>query len=163
MEDEAFERGAVARRHDGRVVDGGAHDFDARGRVRVDGGVEQAVVDFVGDERAGEAAEVLFERGGDGVDVEVGVGDVEIVGAFEAFFDLLDLRVTSGFSIDAFNVHAYERSQFGSFVKLRRKRGSPLSSTWSIHDVTMPGMCTFSYSARCSSSEPNKTALTVSV
>lgn len=120
MEDEKLERVSMPGRHDGCVVDGGAHDFDAGGRVRVDGRVEQAVVDFVGDEGCGKAAEVLFERGGDGVDVEIWVGDVEFIAAFEAFSDVLDLRITSGLPVDAFNVHACERSQSVDFVILGR-------------------------------------------
>lgn len=111
MEDEKLERVSMPGRHDGCVVDGGAHDFEAGRRVRGDGGVEQAVVDFVGDEGCGKAAEVLLERGGDGVDVEIWVGDVEFIAAFEAFSDVLDLRITSGFPIDAFNIHACERGQ----------------------------------------------------
>lgn len=116
VEDEEFQRVSMARRHDGRVVDGGAHDFDAGGRVWGNGGVEQSVVDFVGDKGGGEAAKVLFESRGDGVNVEVGVGDVEVVATFEAFPDELDLRVASRFSVDAFNLHACERCQIWEFV-----------------------------------------------
>lgn len=111
MEDEKFERVSMPGWHDSRVINGGAHDFDASRRVWSTGGVEQAVVDFVGDEWCGKAAEVLFERGGDGVDVEIWVGDVEFVAAFKAFPDVLNLRITSGLSVDAFNIHACEGSQ----------------------------------------------------
>ena len=114
MEDQKLERVSVARGHDVGVVDGGAHDFDAGGRLGGVGGVEEAVVDFVGDERGGEAAEELFEGRGDGVDVEVRVGDVEVVVPFEAFADELDLGVAAGFAVDAFDVHACGGGGFGS-------------------------------------------------
>lgn len=71
-----------------------------------DGRLEQFVVDFEGDERGWKFVEVLLERGGYGVDVEVWVRDVIVVGAFEAFLDLLDLRVAAGFAVNAFNIHA---------------------------------------------------------
>lgn len=50
--------------------------------------------------------EILLERGGYSVDVEIWVRDVIVIGAFEAFLDLLDLRVAAGFAVNAFNVHA---------------------------------------------------------
>lgn len=50
--------------------------------------------------------EILLERGGYGVDVEVWVRDVVVVGAFKAFFDLLDLCVTARLAVNTFNVHA---------------------------------------------------------
>lgn len=50
--------------------------------------------------------EILLERGGYGVDVEVWVRNVIVVGAFEAFLDLQDLRVAAGFAVNAFNIHA---------------------------------------------------------
>ena len=71
-------------------------------------GREQFVVDIVGDERCGEFAKVLLESAGDGVDVEVRIRDVVIVGTFKAFFDPLNLAVASGFAIDSFEIHAYE-------------------------------------------------------
>lgn len=71
-----------------------------------DGRLEQFVVDFEGDERGWKFVKVLLERGGYGVDIEVWVRDVVVVGAFEAFLDLLDLRVAAGFAVNAFNIHA---------------------------------------------------------
>ena len=69
-------------------------------------GLEQLIVDVVGNERCGELSEVLLERGGDGVDVEVRVGDIKVVTAFKAFFDSLNLGVTTRFAVDAFDIHA---------------------------------------------------------
>ena len=69
-------------------------------------GGEEEIVDGEGDEWSGETAEVLFKGGGDGIDVEIWVGDIEVVGTFEAFFYALDLGVAAGFAVDAFNIHA---------------------------------------------------------
>lgn len=74
--------------------------FDTGGRL------EQSVVDVKGDEWGWKFVEILLERGGYGVDVEVWVGDVVVVGAFEAFLDLLDLCVAAGLAVNTFNVHA---------------------------------------------------------
>ncbi len=71
-------------------------------------GGEEQVVNREGDEWCRQTAEVLFEGGGDGVDVEVRVGDVEVAVALEAFFDALDLGIAAGFAVDAFDVHAYK-------------------------------------------------------
>lgn len=69
-------------------------------------GLEEFIVDFVGDKRCGKLPKVLFEGGGDGVDIEVRVRDVVVVAAFKAFLDGLDLRVAAGFAVNAFDVHA---------------------------------------------------------
>ena len=70
-------------------------------------GGEEEVIDGEGDEWGGETAEVLFEGGGDGINVEIWIGDVEVVGTFEAFFYPLDLGVAAGFAVDTFDIHAY--------------------------------------------------------
>lgn len=77
------------------------------------GGFKEFVVDFVCDERVGETAEILFEGGGDGVDVEVRVGDVKVLlgRCFEAVFDGLDLAGTTGFAVNAFYVHTCTKCQ----------------------------------------------------
>ena len=73
---------------------------------RVWEGLEESIVDFVSDEWRGKLPKILFESGGNGVDIEVRVRDVEVVAAFKAFFDSLDLGVPTRFAVDAFNIHA---------------------------------------------------------
>lgn len=77
--------------------------FDTCGRL------EQFVVDFKCDERGWKFVEILLERGSYGVDVEVWVRDVVVVGAFEAFLDLLDLCVAAGLAVNTFSVHALRK------------------------------------------------------
>lgn len=75
--------------------------------VRQLAGFEERVVDVVGDEWCGQFAEVLLEGAGDGVDVEVWVGDVVAAGfLFEASLDGFYLAAAAGFAVDAFHVHA---------------------------------------------------------
>lgn len=107
MEHQELERVSVAR---GKVEDRVAHQLDGfvGGAAGGGHGGEEEVVDGEGDEGGGQAAEVLFEGGSDGVDVEVGVGDVEVAVVLEALFDALNLGVAAGFAVDAFDVHAYE-------------------------------------------------------
>lgn len=69
-------------------------------------GLEEFIIDFVGDEWGGKLSEILFESRGDGVDIKVGVRDVVVVTAFEAFFDGLDLGVAARFTVDTFDIHA---------------------------------------------------------
>lgn len=120
-----------------------------------DGGCfEEFVVDFVGDERVRQAAEVLLQRGRDGVDVEVGVGNVKVLlgRGFEAVFEYLDLAGTAGFAVDAFDVHScayqYEVQKCGRATCL------PRSSTSWIHLETTNGTGVLSNSALASRSEP---------
>ena len=68
--------------------------------------IQELVVDLVCDERCWKFAEILFKSGGDRVDVEIGVGDVEVVAALEAFFDTLDQGIATGFAVNAFDVHS---------------------------------------------------------
>lgn len=70
------------------------------------GRLEQLVVDFKRDERGWKFVEILLECGGYGVNVKVWVRNVIVIGAFEAFLDLLDLRVAARFAVNAFNIHA---------------------------------------------------------
>ena len=74
------------------------------------GGLEELVVDVVRDQWGWKFAEILLESAGDGVDIEIWIGNVEVVVTFEAFFDHLDLRVASGLAINAFEIHAYDMS-----------------------------------------------------
>ena len=115
MKHQKLQRVAMSR---WQLVDGAAHHDDAvvgrdlgRGRgVAGRGGSagEEQVVDGVGDEGCGEFAEVLFQGGGHGVDVEFRIRDVEGGGVgFEAFFDVLDLAIAAGFAVDAFVGHAW--------------------------------------------------------
>lgn len=67
---------------------------------------EEPIINVVGDERCGEFAKILFEGAGYGVDIKVRIGDVVIIATFKAFFDLLNLAVAAGFTVDAFNFHA---------------------------------------------------------
>ena len=90
----------------GEVVDGRAHEGDTSFAVGGASAVEELVVDGVGDKGGGQAADILFEGRGDGVDVEVRVGDVKVRGGFEAFFDEEDLRVAAGFAVDALGIHS---------------------------------------------------------
>lgn len=91
-----------------KFVYGCSHERDAVIWILFDTGgrLEQFVVDFKGDEWGWKFVEILLERGGYGVDVEVWVRDVVVVGAFKAFLDLLDLCVTAGLAVNTFNVHA---------------------------------------------------------
>lgn len=96
----------------GKFVDGGLHERDAVIRIFFDtcGRLEQFVIDFKGDEWGWKFVEILLERGGYGVNVEVWVRYVVVVGAFKAFLDLLDLCVAAGFAVNTFNVHTWERN-----------------------------------------------------
>ena len=69
-------------------------------------GLEKFIVDVVGDKWRGKLSEVLFEGGGDGVDIKIWIRDVIVVAAFEAFFDDLDLGIAARFAVDAFDIHA---------------------------------------------------------
>lgn len=83
--------------------------FNLNVRVGDSGGFEKLVVDLVGDKRVGEAAKVLLQGGRDGVDVYVGIGNVDILlldCGLEAVFDDLDLAGAAGFAVDAFYIHA---------------------------------------------------------
>lgn len=121
-------------------------------------GLEEFIVDFVSDEWRRKLPKVLFESGGNGVDIEVGVRDVEVVAAFKAFFDSLDLGVPTRFAVDAFDVHSYRPVLMKDMIMEQRQENIPLASTSCMQRITIPGMLARSYSARCSSSEPNKAA-----
>lgn len=69
-------------------------------------GFEEFVVNFISDQWRRKLPEVLFEGGGDGVNVEVGVRDVIVVATFKAFFDSLDLGIPAGLAVDALDIHA---------------------------------------------------------
>lgn len=103
MKHQKLKTGAMMMRE---FLDRRAHEVDPIGLVGRAGGVEQFVVDGVSDQRGGEFAEVLFERRGNGGDVEVRVGNIEVGVGFEAFFDDLDLGRAAGFAVDAFGVDA---------------------------------------------------------
>lgn len=111
-------------------------------------GVEEFVVHVVGDERSREFAEVLLEGAGDGVDIKVRVRDVIVIGAFKAFFDLLDLAVAAGFAVDTFHLHTYNMLVSVSILQkefIKRARWDqfaedvPLTSTSWMHRITILG------------------------
>lgn len=91
-----------------KFVYGRSHERDAVFWILFDTGgrLEQFVVDLKGDEWGWKFVEILLESGGYGVNVEVRVRDVVVVGAFKAFLDLLDLCVAAGLAVNTFNVHA---------------------------------------------------------
>lgn len=70
--------------------------------------LEQAVVGLVRDERVRQLAEILLQRAGDGVDVEVWVRDVVLPVLFEALLDDLDLAAAARFAVHALDVYATE-------------------------------------------------------
>ena len=78
---------------DKRVLSVGSRDF------------KKFVVDIIGDKGRWKLAKVLLERRCDGVDIEVRVGDVVVVAAFEALFNSLYLGCAAGFAVDAFLIH----------------------------------------------------------
>ena len=88
------------------LVDSVAHDNDTVGLIDGCCGIEKLVVDGPGNERCGQFAEVLLERGCNSHDIQIRIRNVEVVGALEAFSDLLDLRITSRLAINTFEVHA---------------------------------------------------------
>ncbi len=69
-------------------------------------GIQKLVIDVVGNQWSRKSTEILLEKGGNGVNVKIGIRDVEIVAPFEAFFDALDLTVAATFAVDAFDIHA---------------------------------------------------------
>ena len=90
----------------GKFVDSGAHEGNPGFAIWGASAIKELVIDGIGDEGGREAAEVLLEGRGDGVDIKVGIGDVEVGGGFESFFDDEDLRIAPGFAVDAFGVHS---------------------------------------------------------
>ena len=56
------------------------------------GRVEELVIHFIRDEWHGKAAEILLEARGDGVDVQVRIREVKVIGcSLEPILDYLDL------------------------------------------------------------------------
>lgn len=104
VEDKELQTITVAR---WQVLDSLAHGSDSFFVVANLDGVQKLIVDLIRDQWGRESTEILLQKRGDSIDVEIWIRDIKVIASFEAFSDDLNLAVSSAFAIDAFHVHAY--------------------------------------------------------
>lgn len=68
--------------------------------------IDDLLIDVERDKRHGQLAEVLLQRGGHGMDIEVRVGNIVILWrALESFPNSLNCRAGAGLPVDTFHIH----------------------------------------------------------
>lgn len=103
VEDKELQTITVARR---QVLNSLAHGSDSFFVVNNLDRVQKLIVDLIRDQWGRESTEILLQKGGDSINVEIWIRDIKVIASFEAFSYDLNLTVSAAFAIYAFHVHA---------------------------------------------------------